>query len=198
MTEPIPPHLAAYPWYAPHLAWLADPDTGARADLTGARLTGADLSGADLTGARLTGADLSGARLTDARLTDADLTGARLTGADLTRAIGLVTPGEEEATISACVAAIAAEPDHWDQDLWHGGAYDPATAPAVGSCGTAHCLAGWAQALLPLDHPLRLVDPQDAGWALMPRAASAGWFRATTHPDLAARVAAAKAAKETA
>ena len=57
---------------------------GARADLTGAALTGAVLMGADLTGAALTGADLTGAVLRRADLTGAVLTGAVLTDADLT------------------------------------------------------------------------------------------------------------------
>jgi hypothetical protein len=50
----------------------------ARADLSGARLSGADLSGA-----RLSGADLSGADLSWAELSGADLSRARLSGADL-------------------------------------------------------------------------------------------------------------------
>ena len=63
---PIPPHLAALPWYAPHQAWLRatygalihDPGeaVAARADLRGANFHGADLTGANLTGAYLTGA----------------------------------------------------------------------------------------------------------------------------------------------
>jgi uncharacterized protein YjbI with pentapeptide repeats len=62
-----------------------------RARLTGANLFFADLTRADLTGANLFFAQLAGALLTDANLADAnltraDLTGARLTGADLTRA----------------------------------------------------------------------------------------------------------------
>jgi uncharacterized protein (DUF2237 family) len=59
------------------------------ADLTGAYLTGADLTGAYLTGAYLTGADLTGAYLRGANLTGADLTGAYLRGANLTGAKGL-------------------------------------------------------------------------------------------------------------
>jgi len=54
-----------------------------RANLTGADLRGADLWGADLTEANLTGADLTEANLTGADLTEANLTGADLTGADL-------------------------------------------------------------------------------------------------------------------
>lgn len=56
------------------------------ADLTRANLTGADLTGADLTRAYLTGADLTGANLTRSNFTDAYLTGADLTDANLTDA----------------------------------------------------------------------------------------------------------------
>ena len=59
---------------------------GARADLTGAALTGAVLMGADLTGAVLRRADLTGAVLTYAVLRRADLTDAVLRRADLRRA----------------------------------------------------------------------------------------------------------------
>ena len=49
---------------AAHTAWLTDPSTGTRADLTRANLTEANLTEANLTGANLTGADLTGADLT--------------------------------------------------------------------------------------------------------------------------------------
>jgi uncharacterized protein YjbI with pentapeptide repeats len=55
-------------------------------DLAGADLHGADLSDARLTGLDLTGADLSGCRLTGAQLDRCSLTGADLTGAHLDRA----------------------------------------------------------------------------------------------------------------
>ena len=77
---------------ADHRAWLAgEKGIEARAVLTGAvltraNLTDADLRGAVLTRAVLTGADLRGAVLTRANLTDADLRGAVLTRAVLTGA----------------------------------------------------------------------------------------------------------------
>ena len=46
----------------------------------------ADFTGADLSGANLTKADLSGANLTKANLTETDLFGAKITGANLTKA----------------------------------------------------------------------------------------------------------------
>jgi len=73
-----------------------DADTLREADLSGAdmswaKLSGADLSGADLSGAKLSGADLSGADLSGAKLIEADLSGAdmswaKLSGADLSGA----------------------------------------------------------------------------------------------------------------
>jgi hypothetical protein len=161
------------------------------ADLTGANLRGANLRGAYLTGAYLTGAYLTGAYLTGAYLTGANLRDADLRDADLRGAVGLASPEEEAANIAAAVEAIAAEPQHWDQAVWHGGGFDPAAAVAVGSCGTAHCLAGWLQTLLPIGDERRELDPETCGWVLAPRAASAGWFASKAHPDLQARVDAA-------
>ena len=96
-----------------HAQWVADPETGERADLSetdldGAWLSGADLrkadlsetwlSGACLSGADLRGANLAGANLTEAYLRGADLRGADLPeaylrGADLTGARGIVSAG---------------------------------------------------------------------------------------------------------
>jgi hypothetical protein len=76
---------------------LTDADL-ARADLTGANLTGADLTGAylaraDLTGANLARAYLAGAYLTRANLTGAYLAGAYLTGAYLAGAKAVIDGG---------------------------------------------------------------------------------------------------------
>ena len=53
------------------------------ADLSGANLSGADLSRANLYGANLSGVNLSGADLSGANLSGADLSGANLSGANL-------------------------------------------------------------------------------------------------------------------
>jgi hypothetical protein len=53
------------------------------ADLSGANLSRANLSGANLSGANLSRADLSGANLSGANLSRADLSGANLSRADL-------------------------------------------------------------------------------------------------------------------
>jgi uncharacterized protein YjbI with pentapeptide repeats len=77
MTDPITADaLAAI--LARHALWLADDQTGERANLTGADLRGANLSGADLRGADLRGAknitcagsDLRGYRFLGVRHTD--------------------------------------------------------------------------------------------------------------------------------
>ena len=168
------------------------------ATLSWATLSGADLRGATLSGATLSGADLSwanlrGANLRGANLTGANLRGADLSGADLSGAVGLTPPEEEEANLTAAINAIAREPATWNQGVWHGDGFAPDTAPEVGACGTAHCLAGHLQCQLPLDHELRKVEAQMAGTLLAPRAAAAGWFDSSAHPDLTARVEAAKA-----
>ena len=67
-----------------HEKWLYGEKDGRRANLSYANLTGADLTGADLSYANLTGANLTGADLTDVNLTGANLTYINLTGADLT------------------------------------------------------------------------------------------------------------------
>ena len=66
-----------------HKKWLADCESGKRANLRSAYLSGADLRSADLSGADLSGADLSGADLRSADLSGANLRSADLSGADL-------------------------------------------------------------------------------------------------------------------
>ena len=122
-------------------------------------------------------------------------TRAILTRAILIGAVGIPSPEAEEATVAAAISAIVREPELWNQEVWHGLGYQPSTAPEIGACGTAHCLAGWMQALLPLDHPFRKLEAADAGTRLAPRAAAAGWFGGAVHPDLNRRVEAAKVAK---
>ena len=76
-----------------HVKWLNDVETGQRADLNRANLSGAylrdaDLNRADLSGAVLRGADLSGADLHGANLHGAYLSGAYLRDADLNDTVG--------------------------------------------------------------------------------------------------------------
>jgi hypothetical protein len=97
----MPPHLAAFPWYAAHQAWVRkafgwcrhDPGESRAecANLRGADLYGASLRGANLYGADMRGADLRGANLYGADMRGADLRGADLRGADLSRARGIAS-----------------------------------------------------------------------------------------------------------
>ena len=105
-----------------HSLHLTGDPVGKRANLTEADLTEANLYGANLTGADLTGADLTGA----------DLYGANLRGADLRGAVGLPIVADASTRLQAVAAAVLADPSSLDMYTWHS------------SCGTAHCLAGWA------------------------------------------------------
>jgi hypothetical protein len=100
------------------------------ANLRGAYLRGAYLSGANLSGANLRGAYLSGANLTGANLSCAYLSGATLSGAYLRGAIGLPIAADAADRLIA-VANAALQPDALEMDSWH-------------TCGTTHCIAGWA------------------------------------------------------
>ena len=73
---------------AAHAKWAEDANTGSRA-----YLRDANLSGADLSGAYLRGADLSRAYLRGAYLSGAYLSGANLSGADLSGANGIMSFG---------------------------------------------------------------------------------------------------------
>ena len=66
-----------------HKMWLNNEESGERADLSDADLSGAKLGCADLRGADLRGAKLGCADLRDADLRGADLRGADLSDADL-------------------------------------------------------------------------------------------------------------------
>lgn len=68
-------------------------------------------------------------------------------------------------------AIVLSKPERLKMSNWHGEKWDASHTPEEEhSCGTAHCLAGWAQALCPL--PLvRRMDPVQAGIMLIPTAA---------------------------
>lgn len=76
------------------------------ANLRGARLVLADVSGCDLFGANLSGANLSGANLMGSDLRGAILTGADLTDANLSR-----TPLDQAASIEGATFTGATMPD---------------------------------------------------------------------------------------
>jgi uncharacterized protein YjbI with pentapeptide repeats len=69
-----------------HAKWLADNETGTRADLSDANLRDSDLRYADLSNANLSNANLRGANLSYANLRDANLSNADLCGANLSYA----------------------------------------------------------------------------------------------------------------
>ena len=119
-----------------HRVWLdakldAKPG-GARADLSEANLSWADLSRADLSEANLSGADLSGADLSGANLSGADLSRADLSGANLSRAdlSGADVPVVADLD-GQVLCAVTASPKALDMGTWH-------------QCETTHCRAGWA------------------------------------------------------
>jgi uncharacterized protein YjbI with pentapeptide repeats len=120
------------------------------ADLRSANLRNADLRSADLRSANLSGADLRSANLRNANLRNANLYGADLSGADLSGAnlrnanlYGADLSGVQEllgleidpTLPGRIVAQIEQHPETHDQQLWHS------------SCGTRHCVAGWATTL---------------------------------------------------
>ena len=134
-----------------HKKWINREPGGVRLVRTGAYLSGADLRSAYLSGADLRNADLRGADLGNAYLGNADLRGAYLSGADLSRAdlrgaylrnavlrgaylrgaIGLTIAEDAADRLRAVATAALASDDALKMDAWH-------------SCGTSHCIAGWA------------------------------------------------------
>jgi hypothetical protein len=103
-----------------HAKWVKGEPGGRRLIKPGADLHGVSLSGVNLHGAILRGADLR-----DADLCDADLSVASLCGA-----MGLLIAADAATRLQA-VAEAALQPGALRMDAWH-------------SCGTAHCIAGWA------------------------------------------------------
>ncbi|MGL5936162.1 MAG: pentapeptide repeat-containing protein [Cetobacterium sp.] len=122
-----------------------DAGTLAGANLAGAYLAGANLAdayladaylaGADLADAYLAGADLAGADLAGANLAGAYLAGANLAGATVgghaSHGRALLGDIKADPTLPARVAAAAIAPNALDMGNWH-------------TCGTTHCLGGWA------------------------------------------------------
>jgi|688.fasta_scaffold80596_4 hypothetical protein len=125
------------------------------ADLRDSDLRDAFLRGAVLRDAFLRDAVLRGAVLRDAVLRDAVLRGAFLRGADLRDAVGLPIAADAADRLKA-VAAAALQPDALQMSNWH-------------TCGTTHCIAGWAIHLA--GEPGRLMEsmmgPELAGLLLL-------------------------------
>jgi uncharacterized protein YjbI with pentapeptide repeats len=102
------------------------------ANLSGANLFWADLSEANLSGANLFWANLFGANLFGANLFGANLSEANLSEADLSEAKGLPLSAEEIRELRRAVhEQIRLHPESHVQGYWHS------------SCGSKHCVAGW-------------------------------------------------------
>jgi len=95
------------------------------ANLEMADLAGANLAGAHLEMANLAGANLAGAHLEGAHLEWAYLAGANLAGAKIDYKI-------QEGLLQQVTDIVLKDNDKLDISSWHD------------SCGTTHCLAGWA------------------------------------------------------
>ena len=117
-----------------HAAWLRDPNTGSRADLSGANLRDANLRDANLRGANLRGANLRDASLRGANLSGANLRDANLSGAkNLPTFADAPDPRELRKRVAD---HIEAHPELHNQSEWGDGSADPA-------CVTPCCVAGW-------------------------------------------------------
>jgi len=148
-------------------AYLRDANLSG-ADLSGADLSGANLSDANLRDANLSGANLSGANLSDAYLSGANLRGANLSGANLRDAISDPASPEEIARLDQVREIVLAQPHRLDMNGWHSEGWTPEHTPEEEhKCGSAHCIAGFLQALSP-DEAVRRMDPLDAGKKLAP------------------------------
>jgi hypothetical protein len=129
-----------------------------RAILKGASLEGANLEWADLRETNLEGANLRDSDLYGAILKDANLYRANLEGADLYGAIGL--PEIVPFPIDTGIAEAVENEAHLNMESWHG------------SCGTAHCRAGWAVTLHPQGKKLEVEFGTNAAAALIYNACS--------------------------
>jgi pentapeptide repeat protein len=147
---------------------LADADL-ADAYLAGADLADANLAGADLADAYLARANLAGAYLAGANLAGANLARAYLADANLARAKNLPIPSAEEiARLDQVRDIVLAKPERLQMSNWHSGNWTPEHTPEEEhGCGSAHCIAGWLQALSP-DKKVREMSAERAGYTLAP------------------------------
>ena len=78
-------------------------------------------------------------------------------------------PSEEEIKrLDAVRKIVLKQPKRLKMSGWHFGEWTPEHTPAEEhKCGSAHCIAGWLQALSP-DIKIRQMDPFDAGCKLAP------------------------------
>ena len=84
---------------------------------------------------------------------------------------GTATPEEIE-RLDAIRAIVLANPGRLHMAIWHSARWRPEHTPEEEmTCGSAHCIAGWLQALSP-DPAIRKMDAEEAGRLLAPTAAS--------------------------
>ena len=120
----------------------------ARANLAGAYLADANLAGANLAGAYLAGANLAGANLAGAKTEAAS--------------------PEEIARLDQVREIVLKKPERLYMNDWHRGGWTPEHTPEEEhECGSAHCIAGWLQALCP-DKKMREIEAAEAGALLAP------------------------------
>ena len=107
----------------------------------------------------------------------ANLAGANLARANLAGAKNLPKPSPEEIMrLDEIREIVLARPERLDMSDWHSGNWEPEHTPQEEhACGSAHCIAGWLQALCD-DPKIREMDAQEAGWKLAPAAAASGIF----------------------
>jgi hypothetical protein len=138
------------------------------ANLMGAYLRGADLARANLAGADLAYASLVGANLAGANLMGANLARAYLYGANLADAKFTKASPEEIARLDQVREIVLKKPERLRMDSWHSENWNPGHTPQEEhECGSAHCIAGWLQALSE-DESIRKMNPGAVGEALCP------------------------------
>ncbi len=97
------------------------------------------------------------------------LAGADLAGANLAGAKNFPVPSPEEIMrLDEVREIVLKKPERLVMSSWHSGNWTPDHTPQEEhSCGSAHCIAGWLQALCD-DPKVRQMDPCAAGEKLAP------------------------------
>ena len=121
----------------------------------------ANLAGADLADADLAGADLADAYLARANLADAYLAGAKSNASP-----------EEIARLDQVREIVLKKPERLYMNDWHSGNWTPDHTPEEEhECGSAHCIAGWLQALCPDEKLRKHASAEYVGRQLAPASA---------------------------
>ena len=141
-----------------HKLYLQGFPSGERANLSNADLWNANLSNADLRNANLSDANLSNADLSDANLRNADLSDANLSDANLRNAN--LPSGYRRITniLKETAQHILAHQELLNMGIWHSN--NDWMSKGLGlsplgqeSCGTTHCMAGWAHVIASREIP---------------------------------------------